>query len=486
MKKNVFIVITLLYISSLTIGQVTTIDRYSTVIKASHNFGLTNPVFDEGSPMTYNPSEISTKGAAFSLNYTNQEGTSFDGYPSGTIGGYKAGGVYYSGNVSTCGMPVQIQNLTDNLRMNWQTSQINANDADDRWWATINVIFDDGAKNSEPVANNRDYDLVIQNVSYLQDDFADFINPGGRYWYFARNVNGTIKPYTVYLNGVAYSWAVRYKFFDFPSGDSQEHKNDKVHIKFIPIDNSTPIPTLDHSLKQFIDCTKEYLSFLPLTNDELTLANNKVALDNLWIKSISAGYEIYEGTSTLRNDHFYTTIDNDAPSGIKSLVYSEQTDEITLTWDSSSDIAFDTYTVYRSENDGNYEVIAKDLRVNTFNDSNIDNDNYKYYVTAKDRSFNESLKSNIVIADKTLVTEKIENVRFKMYPNPAKFAIYFKFDNFIPNNGFIEVFDLKGSLVKKVKINGRLTKVDLENRIGLFIAKISTEKTIFFKKFVKH
>lgn len=485
MKKNVFILISFLFLTSSIIGQTTTIDRYSTLIKPNHNYGLTNPVHDKSSPMTYNPSEISSKGAAFSLNYTNLGGTNFDGYPSGTVGGYKAGGKYYSGNVTTSGMPVQIQNLTDNLRINWQTSQTNANDANDKWWATINVIFDSGPETLEPVANNRDYDLVIQNVSYLQDDFSDFINPEGRYWYFARNTNGTIKPYTVYLNGIAYSWAVRYKFFDYPSGDSQEHKNDKVHIKFIPIDNSNPIPTLDHSLKQFIDCTKEYLSFLPLSNAELTLANNKVALDNLWIKSISAGYEIYDGTSTLNNDHFYTTIDNDAPTEITNLSFSKPTNEVTLSWDASSDLAFDTYTVYRSENDGNYEVISGNLRENTFTDSSISTENYKYYVTAKDRSFNESLQSNLVTVDKSLSVKDNNLSTFKIYPNPTKSVVTFKFDFQNLENGLIEVFDLKGSLVYKTAIDKAIVKIELGGKKGLFVAKINLGEAIFYQKIIK-
>tara|TARA_B100000809_G_C15031878_1_gene492290 strand:+ start:741 stop:971 length:231 start_codon:yes stop_codon:yes gene_type:complete len=76
-------------------------------------------------------------------------------------------------------MPVQIQYLTDNLRINWKTSQVNANDSDDKWWSTINVIFDGGTETSEPNASARDYDLVIQHISYKQEDFSDFINPGG-------------------------------------------------------------------------------------------------------------------------------------------------------------------------------------------------------------------------------------------------------------------------------------------------------------------
>ncbi|MFG6686059.1 T9SS type A sorting domain-containing protein [Mariniflexile sp. HNIBRBA6329] len=387
-------------LSPMFYAQTTTVTKQNTLIKSNHNFGLTNPVVNEGSPMTYNPSEVDTKGAAFSINYTNQGGTSFDGYPSGTVGGFKAGGTYYSGNVNACGMPVQISNLTNALRINWKTSQANADDLDDKWWATINVIFDSGDRDSIPNPEARDYDLVIQNVSYEQDDLSDFINPGGRYWYFARETpGGAIKPFTIYLNGDAYSFAVRYKFFDYPSEHPDYDKNDKVHIKFIPMDNSTPIPYLDHSLKQFIDCTVNYLDYLPLNTDERILADEKVAESTLWIKSISAGYEVYEGASTLANDFFYTTIDTTAPVALTNLIVTEQLGEAVLTWEASTDVAFDSYSVYRSDNGGTYNLIASEVRENNYTDATISTGIYNYYVTATDRSFNESAPSNIQVLD---------------------------------------------------------------------------------------
>lgn len=388
----------------------TTLTSFSTIIKSNHNFGLTNPVFDQNSPMTYNPTQVNVLGAAFSINYINQGGTGFDGYPSGTVGGYKTSGTYYSGNKSVCGMPIQIKDLTNALRINWKTSQMNANDVDDKWWATINVIFDSGTETSEPVTENRDYDLVIQNVGYEQEDLTDFINPGGRYWYFAReSKDGPIKPFTVYLNGVPYSWAVRYKFFDYPVGHAEVDKNDKVHVKFIPIDNSKPIPNLDHSLKQFIDCATDYLNYLPLLTDkEKNLANLKVAESTLWIKSISAGYEIYEGASTLNNDYFYTTLDNTPPSELTNLAGVEQSGNVVLNWDASTDTAFDTYTIYRSENGGDYTEVVSNLRENNYIDNAVSNQYYSYYVTAKDRSFNESNVSNTInlnLSSVSLVTK---------------------------------------------------------------------------------
>ncbi len=487
--KNLFLIPISLLIISLTYSQTTTVSKQKSLIKSNHNYGLTNPLFNKKSPMTYNPSDVNTKGAAFSINYINQGGTNFDGYPSGNIGGFKTGGTYYSGNKSTSGMPIQIKDLKHNLRINWKTSQTNANDSDDKWWATINVIFDNGTQTSEPVLANRDYDLVIQNVSYKQDDLTDFNNPGGRYWYFARNNDDTIKPFTLYLNGTSYSWAVRYKFFDYPPGHTKEDKNDKVHIKFIPINNSKPIPNLDHSLKSFIDCTKDYIQYLDLTTSELTLANSKVAIGTLWIKSIAAGYEVYEGTSTLANEYFYTTLDNTAPAALINLSATEEQDGVFLTWDISSDAAFDTYVIYRSENGGPYNAIKTGLRINNYTDNTIATGtatSYDYYVTAKDRSFNESSQSNIVTYNTLSIDEQIKKTDIEIYPNPTKSLLSFKFNHASIENGKIQIFDITGRLMKTKLISGTTMVLQLDGPPGIYIAKIQNGGSSMIRKIIKH
>ena len=406
MKKITFFIIVLLTTIHFVNAQQTTVTSFNTLIKSNHNFGITNPLINATtpSPMTYDPSQVDALGAAFSIDYTNEPGTTgFDGYPSGTVGGFKVSGTYYPGNVAACGMPVQIKDLTHNLRFNWKTSQENIS-AGAKWWATINVIFDNGTATSEPDPSARDYDLVIENVSYENDDFTDRgpTNPSGsQYWYFAREKTGVdpvtnLKPlkfFEIYIDGVLYKFAVRYKFFTESSGT----KSDKVHLKFIPFDN-IKMPYFDHSLKKFIDCTKDYIQYidLPETADEIILAHQKVALDDLWIKSISAGYEVYLGSMTLRNDYFYTTIDNTAPDALTNLAGVNQSGEVVLNWDASTDPALDTYTLYRSENGGPYSVIASDLRTNTYTDNTVSNQIYSYYVTATDRSYQESIASNIV------------------------------------------------------------------------------------------
>ncbi|MFD0962888.1 T9SS type A sorting domain-containing protein [Pseudofulvibacter geojedonensis] len=471
----------------ITLAQVTTVASQNTMIKPNHNYGLTNPLHDENSPMTYNPSEIDTKGAAFSINYTNQGGTSFDGYPNGGIGGFKVGGVYYPGNRSVCGMPIQIQDLAHNLRINWKTSQTNANDADDKWWATINVIFDSGSETSAPVATNRDYDLVIQHISYQQDSFTDLANPGGRYWYFARNTDNSIKPFVLYINGVAYSWAVRYKFFDYPEGHPKEHKNNKVHIKFIPIDNENPIPNLDHSLKLFIDCTKDYIQYLTLTQDELNLANEKVAEPSLWIKSIQAGYEVYEGSSTLANDYFFMTIDDIAPNSLTNLVAIEQNEGVSLNWDASADEAFDTYTVYRSTNNEAYTELVSGLRTNNYVDNTVGTGLYSYYVTALDRSFNESGQSNVedVTIDVLSVDEEEVTNSIIVYSNPTSDIVNLLIENDKLLNGRIQVFDFMGRFVKSLPIVDKYIQFKLNEASGVYFLKIFRKDNVITKRVLK-
>ena len=424
--KIILALISTLFIVSTGKSQIDTITSFTTVIKPNHNISLENPLFNEGSIMTYdnNSEMIDSIGAAFSIDYINQDGgANFDGYPSGTIGGVRKGGTYYPGNFSACGMPVQLQNLEHDFRLKWKTFQINADDADDKWWATINIIFDLGDSNLYPLETERDYDLVIQFERYEQDELKDNANNGGAYWWFARDSFGDIKPFSLMIKGVEYQWAIRYKFFSYEEEHPNAHKNNKVHIKFIPIDNNHIPSELDHPLKRFVDATVDYLQYVNLPNEELSLANEKVANPNLWVKSVSAGYEVYSGNSTLGQDYFYTIVDNNAADYPLNLTLAYTNDNIKLDWDTHPTDNYESYTVYRSENGGEFTKLDSLVYTNTFEDSTIVNGaNYEYYVTVLDRSFNESSPSNTVNTI-TVSTNNYSSSNVSIYPNPASNAL---------------------------------------------------------------
>ncbi|WP_397447584.1 T9SS type A sorting domain-containing protein [Polaribacter sp. R77954] len=73
----------------------------------------------------------------------------------------------------------------------------------------------------------------------------------------------------------------------------------------------------------------------------------------------------------------------------------------------------------------------------------------------------------------------------QMYPNPTKSFIYFNFESQNIKKGTLEIFDLKGSLIYKAKIQNKVLKVNLSNKKGLYIAKINTRKAVFYQKIIK-
>ncbi len=462
-------------------SQTTVVSNQNTMIKSNHNFGLSNSMYDEGSPMTYNidPAIINVKGAAFSFNYTNQDGESnFDGYPSGSVGAFKTGGKYYPANFMACGMPVQLQNLENDLRIKWKTFQIDANDISDKWWATINVIFDGGLANNEPIDEDRDYDLVIQFERFEQDELEDKANTGyGSYYWFARDSINEIVPFSLMIDGMEYQWAVRYKFFEYPVGDPNEHKNNKVHIKFIPADNNNIPPELDHPLKIFVEATVNYIQHLELPSGEATLVDQKVADPNLWVKSISAGYEVYSGVSTLGQEHFYSVVDTLLPSAPTNLSALWQNNKVILNWDAFTEDSYESYNVFRAENESAFSLLCSSVYQNNYTDTSIVNgEYYQYYVTVLDRSFNESSKSNTEsLTILSISSEVLETIN--LYPNPVSDILHFNIDSAIKN---VEIYSISGIKQAVLIDNKGINMTSL--RSGLYFIKINNNTFKIIKK----
>lgn len=255
------------------------------------------------STMYYCPDLFSEEnGGGFYLDYKDEGGSGMDSYPNVTVGGIKVNNKWEVGNKVKVGMPVKLKDISGDMHLEWVVSQENALDTDDKWMASINFIFDNyGTETSEPVSAQRDYDLVIKQSSHnFNDDLNDLSTPSaGRVWYFARNEDGSLKPYTLTIDGTTYNYAVRYKFH-VNTGD----KDDKVHLKFIPYGTNQSPSVLRVGIKKIIQATKEYIQYTHMPQQYRDLANQHVALDNAWLKSINAGYEVYTGESVLKIDKF--------------------------------------------------------------------------------------------------------------------------------------------------------------------------------------
>ncbi len=271
----------------------------TTLIEENH-YGLIFPKkLLTSSSMSYCSDNTAENGTSFEMNYVDPGGKGMDGYVNGVIGGVQKSGSWRPSNSKLTGMPTLLSNLKNNVIIQWKTSQENALDPTDKWMASINLIFDNGEADAKPVASNRDYDLVIELGSHNFNNATEDITEGSKRSYFARDKNGSLRTFDIVVAGKTYRYAVRYKFFI--RGDDSDNK---THVKYIPINEANVPPYLNHSLKAFIDNSKAFIQYANMPADKRVLANKKVALPSLYLKSIRAGYEVYKGESTLRNDFF--------------------------------------------------------------------------------------------------------------------------------------------------------------------------------------
>ncbi len=276
-----------------------TLTQRTTVI-SPNQYTLTFPTdIQNTSFMNYCSERINTNGSIFKINYVDPGGSGMDGYVNSVIGGVQQNGSWQVGDFSLTGMPVTLGDLDNSMVIQWKVSQINALDENDKWMASINLIFDGGNLNEKPENANRDYDLVIELNSHNFNNSTDDVTEGNKRNYFARNTNGSLRTFDINVNSITYKYAVRYKFY-YNSGD----RNNKVHVKYIPINENNVPPYLNHSVKAFIANSKEFIQYANMPNAERILANEKVAISTLYLKSIRAGYEVYRGESTLENDFF--------------------------------------------------------------------------------------------------------------------------------------------------------------------------------------
>ena len=259
--------------------------------------------------MTYCPDHVDEYGSAFELNYVYEGGTGMDGYPNGLVGGYQQG-KWHPSDKRLSGMPVLLGDLRDDMVIQWKVSQEDAwdegEDDKDKWMASINIIFDDGKATSKPDDTKRFYDVVIELNSHLfNNDLSDTnltLNPNAvKRNYLAREDNGSLRTFDLMVDGQIYKYGVRYKFY---TEGVSEAKDKKVHVKYIAISDENIPPYLNHSIKAFIDNSKEFIQYARMPESYKIRANATVAKPTLYLKSIRAGYEVYKGESTLRSDYF--------------------------------------------------------------------------------------------------------------------------------------------------------------------------------------
>uniref|UniRef100_A0A7S4HX12 Uncharacterized protein n=1 Tax=Odontella aurita TaxID=265563 RepID=A0A7S4HX12_9STRA len=294
------------------------VEKNVTIIKPDH-YALINRLWDEdcdGFPccnMSYDPSAIAEHGGAFKASYAD----SLRGYAylNAKIGGVdtETDQGWQPGNWNLTGLPVQVDDLDHDLYVKWKVLQEEGSDDDgNKWWATINYIFDNGTENVMPVPEHRLFDIVIE-LNRKRPKESEYLNDRSKstsdvYWWFAKNEDGvTLRPFVLNVGGKDYGFAVRYKFFQ-NQVDDKEHKNRKVHVKFIAMDLNHVAPYIAHSLKDFIEAAGDYMTHaVPENTPERDLAEQRFSeLPDLYLKSLAGGYEVYLGQMKLIQEDFFT------------------------------------------------------------------------------------------------------------------------------------------------------------------------------------
>jgi len=108
-----------------------------------NSYALKNYLDESFSTMYYYAEKFNADfGGSYILEYVDEGGSGMDSYPNVTIGGVKNGGKWVSGDKNTVAMPTKLMDISNTMNFEWETSQINGRDDDDKWMASINFIFD--------------------------------------------------------------------------------------------------------------------------------------------------------------------------------------------------------------------------------------------------------------------------------------------------------------------------------------------------------
>ena len=160
--------------------------------------------------------------------------------------------------------------------------------------------------------------------------------------------------------------------------------------------------------------------------------------------------------------------------------------QITVDWDDfgicgSASAAFDQYKLYRSVEGGTFSILDSMIMDNYYNDENLEEKSYAYYVTVTIEGV-ESSSSDTVSTLVTGINEmKAEN--FDIYPNPATDVITITADR---NINVMRIYNQFGQLVLVNTINSKSFTQNVSGlSTGVYFIMLETEDTIISKKFVK-
>lgn len=173
---------------------------------------------------------------------------------------------------------------------------------------------------------------------------------------------------------------------------------------------------------------------------------------------------------------------------------------INLNWSEYRGLSYGTYDIYRSVNNGNFELLTSLSSNNLgYNDTsaNADTNSYNYYIgitldsscnfitnsANKSSMANEIIKSNIKVISSTLgVDDEILDNSIKFYPNPTSNILSIK-SEIIPIDK-IEIYSILGKKIKEINSGFDSISTDYLSK-DIYIIRIYSEKGSIVRKLIK-
>jgi hypothetical protein len=166
------------------------------------------------------------------------------------------------------------------------------------------------------------------------------------------------------------------------------------------------------------------------------------------------------GTLQITPNGFFPVPDSENPTAPANLAAEVTENDVTLTWDPSTDNIVVHQYIIRQGSDPIDTILAKQTG-NTYTVQDLANGDYSFRLRAVDISGNESAYTPAVDAtvDYTSVSEDAVS-GLRLYPNPARSILYISSGELIES---ITITDIVGKEVMKVSINSANIQLNIES-----------------------
>jgi hypothetical protein len=212
-----------------------------------------------------------------------------------------------------------------------------------------------------------------------------------------------------------------------------------------------------------------YAEMFNFTKNEAKVTKNLSSKENLNDKSITFSLNADKTKLTIE---LTTPISNNAKIEVREPKKDVKVYKIT---NAKTEIEIDTLFAHICVRNGNNSV-TKTLSKGVLRE---------VHVSKSTSNSNAKVNTTKSLTLDTKTTEKVEDASIKIYPNPndGKFAV--EISGSIDTNAKIQIYTIKGELVKELNVSQAKTEINLDSAKGSYLVKVTNGTKIVSKNIVK-